>query len=53
LRKKTSLAELKDFTEILEKKKIYYLWKKGWVTWEEYKDIAKICRGKISKVEAQ
>ena len=32
---------------------VYQLWKKGQTTWEEYKEVATICREKLIKVEAQ
>lgn len=31
----------------------FHLWKKGQVTSEEYKDVARTCREKIRKVKAQ
>jgi len=32
---------------------VYQLWKKGQTTWEEYKEVATICREKSRKVKAQ
>ena len=31
---------------IQEKKRIYLLWKKGLITWREYKEIVRVCREK-------
>ena len=41
------------FLTLQEKKRIYLLWKKGWVTQKEYKEIVKMCREKIRKAKAQ
>ena len=39
--------------KLREKKRIYLLWKKGWVTQKEYKEVVKMCREKIRKAKAQ
>ena len=36
-----------------EKNRVYYLWKKVQATWEEYKEVTKICREKIREAKAQ
>ena len=36
-----------------EKKRTYLLWKKGRATQEKYKEVVKMCREKVRKVEAQ
>ena len=36
-----------------EKKRIYLLWKKGWATRKEFKEVVKMCREKIRKAKAQ
>ena len=41
------------FLRLQEKKRIYLLWKKGWATRKEYKEVVKMCREKIRKVKAQ
>ena len=41
------------FLRLQEKKRIYLLWKKGWATQKEYKEVFKMCREKIRKVKAQ
>ena len=35
-----------------EKKEVYNLWKRGWATQEDYKDVARLCRDKIRKAKA-
>jgi len=37
----------------LQEKKFNLLWKKGWATWGDYKEVARMCRGKIRKAEPQ
>ena len=41
------------FLRLQEKKRIYFLWKKVWATWKEYKEVVKMCREKIRRVKAQ
>ena len=41
------------FLRLQEKKRIYLLWKKGWATQKEYKEVVKMCREKIRKAKAQ
>ena len=41
------------FLRLQEKKRIYLLWKKGWATRKEYKEVVKMCREKIRKAKAQ
>ena len=41
------------FLRLQEKKRIYLLWKKGWTTQKEYKEVVKMCREKIRKAKAQ
>ena len=36
-----------------KKKRVCVLWKKGQATWEDYKEVAKVCREEVRKVEAQ
>ena len=36
-----------------EKKRIHLLWKKGQITWGQYKEFARICREKIRKSRAK
>ena len=41
------------FLRLQEKKRIYLLWKKGWATQKEYKEVFKMGREKIRKAKAQ
>ena len=41
------------FLRLQEKKRIHLLWKKGWTTRKEYKEVVKMCREKIRKAKAQ
>ena len=41
------------FLRLQEKKRVYLLWKKGWATWGEYKEVVWISRQKIRKAKAQ
>jgi len=36
-----------------EKKRVYFLWKRGWETWGEYKKVVRIYMEKIRKAKAQ
>lgn len=36
-----------------KKKRVYSLWKKSQATQEEYKDVTRVCRGKMRKAKAQ
>ena len=36
-----------------KKKRVYVLWKKGQVTWGDYKEVAKVCREEVRKAKAQ
>lgn len=38
--------------ELRRKKRVYNLWKRGQVTREDYKDVARLCRDKIRKAKA-
>ena len=40
------------FLRLQEKKRIYLLWKKGWTTQKEYREV-KMCREKTRKAKAQ
>ncbi|PKU44209.1 hypothetical protein llap_5469 [Limosa lapponica baueri] len=39
--------------DLREKRKVYNLWKRGLVTYEQYQAVVKICRGKIRRAKAQ
>ena len=41
------------FLRLEEKKRIYFLWKKGQATQKEYREVVKVCREKIRKAKAQ
>ena len=41
------------FLWLPEKKRIYLLWKKGWETQGEYKEVVRICGEKIRKAKVQ
>ena len=41
------------FLRLQEKKRIYLLWKKGWATIGEYKEVVWMCREKMGKAKAQ
>lgn len=36
-----------ESAETLGKKRVCHLWKKGQATWEEYKEVTRICKEKI------
>ena len=36
-----------------KKKRVCVLWKKGQATWEDYKEVAKVCREEVRKEKAQ
>ena len=38
--------------ELRRKKRVYNLWKKGWATEEDYKEVTRLCRDKIRKAKA-
>ncbi|KAM9590842.1 uncharacterized protein ACIBXB_005891 [Morphnus guianensis] len=38
---------------VKKKRRVYHLWKKGRVTWEEYRDLVRSCREEIRKAKAQ
>ena len=41
------------FLRLQEEKRTYLLWKKGWATQGEDKEVVKVCREKIRKAKAQ
>jgi len=41
------------FLRLQEKKRIYILWKKGWATWREYREVVMMNREKVRKAKAQ
>ena len=36
-----------------KKKRVYVLWKKGQVTWGDYREVAKVCREEVRKAKAR
>ena len=42
-----------SFLRLQEKNRVYLLWKKGWATHGEYKEVVSICREKIRKAKAK
>ena len=48
---KVGLGDLRGL--LREKKEMYRKWKKGCVSWEEYRTVVHVCRDRIRKAKAQ
>jgi len=35
------------------KRELHRQWKQGWVSWEEYRDAAQLCRDEVRRAKAQ
>ncbi|GAB0190586.1 mitochondrial enolase superfamily member 1 [Grus japonensis] len=51
-RRPTQISK-KLLEELKGKKEVYSMWKKGMATWEEYKNVVRVCRDATRKAKAQ